>query len=127
MTVTAIGPQGPNYTTTRPAFDSVVSGGTDTWFKNCSQAGARDGTFATADFFNVIVDQLRTAIRLSGVTLDGTNSSMLYLAIQAIATAIFNSLIVTQIAANRGVRITTISGVQTVQSDIGTGLRATLT
>lgn len=81
---TAIGPQGPNYTTTRPPADPQASAGTDTWFKNCSRAGAKDGTYATADFFNVLIAQIRQAIRLSGVLLDNGSDNMLYDAIVSI-------------------------------------------
>lgn len=92
MTATAIGPQSPNYTVTRPALDPVVSGGADTWFANCSAPGAKDGTIVDADWLNTITDQLRTAIRTAGVTLDGTNSSMLWQAMQAAGVPYANSL-----------------------------------
>ena len=81
MTVTAFGPQGPNYTTTRPPHDPKASLGADTWFKNCSAAGAKDGTFATADFFNVTIANLRYLCRTAGVTLDDLDDTMLWQAI----------------------------------------------
>jgi hypothetical protein len=89
---TAFGPQGPNFTTTRPPFDPVASGGVDTWFKNCSAAGMKDGTFATADFFNVSVGNLRYLVRQSGVALDSADDTMVYQSVQAlIAAATLNS------------------------------------
>lgn len=84
-TNTAFGPQGPNYTTTRPAADPKASAGTDTWFKNCSSAGAKDGTFATADFFNVNIGNLRYLVRTAGVLLDDADDTMVYQAIKNIA------------------------------------------
>jgi hypothetical protein len=78
MTSTAFGPQGPNYTTTRPPADPKASAGVDTFFKNCSSAGAKDGTFATADFFNVTLANLRYLVRTSGVTLDDATDTMVY-------------------------------------------------
>ncbi|WP_163470385.1 hypothetical protein, partial [Haemophilus influenzae] len=76
MTGTAFGPQGPNYSTARPPADPKASAGTDTWFKNCSAAGAKDGTFATADFFNVFIGNLRYLVRQAGVTLDDATDTM---------------------------------------------------
>lgn len=81
---TAFGPQGPNYTTTRPAADPQASGGVDTWFQNCSAPGARDGTYATADFFNVFIGNLRYAVSMAGVALNDALDTMLYDAIKAI-------------------------------------------
>lgn len=78
MSYTAFGPQGPNYATSRPAADANNSNGADTWFTNCSAPGATDGTYATADWFNVIIDQLRTLVRMAGVQLDNANSHMVY-------------------------------------------------
>lgn len=86
--VTAIGPQGPNYTTTRPADDADVSGGIDTWAQDCSAAGAFDGTIMTASFFNVIIAQLREAIRGAGITLDNADDTMLWKAIQSIGVTV---------------------------------------
>lgn len=85
MVQTAFGPQGPNYTTTRPAADPQASGGIDTWFKNCSAAGAKDGTFATADFFNVNLGNLRYLVKQSGVALSDADDTMVYQAVQRIA------------------------------------------
>lgn len=81
MTGTAFGPQGPNYSTARPPADPKASAGTDTWFKNCSAAGAKDGTFATADFFNVFIGNLRYLVRQAGVTLDDATDTMVYQAV----------------------------------------------
>lgn len=81
---TAFGPQGPNYTTTRPPRDPKASAGLDTWFKNCSAAGAKDGTFATADFFNVTIGNLRYLCREAGITLDDLDDTMVYQAVLAL-------------------------------------------
>lgn len=102
---TAFGPQGPNYTTTRPARDPEASGGLDSWFKNCSGPGAKDGTFATADFFNVLVGNIRSAVRESGITLDNTDDDMLYKAIKAIADAEIATAVPTAITASHGLKL----------------------
>lgn len=86
MTTTSIGPQGPNYTITRPANDPAASGGVATWAKDCSVPGAKDGTYLTAGFFNIIIAQLRVAIVDAGITLDDSDD-MLYRAMVAIAVA----------------------------------------
>ncbi len=82
---TAFGPQGPNFTTVRPPADPAASAGIDTWFKNCSMAGAKDGTFATAAFFNVIIGNLRYLCRQAGVALSDADDTMVYQAIQMLA------------------------------------------
>lgn len=82
VSTTAFGPQGPNYTTNRPPFDPQASSGIDTWFKNCSAPGAKDGTSMTADFFNVLIGNLRYACRTALGDLDPTDDTMLYRAIQ---------------------------------------------
>lgn len=87
MVTTAFGPQGPNYTTVRTPADPKASAGADTWFKNCSAAGAKDGTFATADFFNVTIANLRYLVRTSGVTLDDATDTMIYEAVLAMILA----------------------------------------
>ena len=81
--MTAIGPQSPNYSMTRPTSDTDVETANDTWFVDCTAAGANDGTVITASFLNIVVAQMREAIRDSGITLDNTNDKMLYQAIQA--------------------------------------------
>lgn len=87
MTGTAFGPQGPNYTTVRPPADPQASGGADTFFKNCSSAGAKDGTFATADFFNVQLANLRYLVRTAAVPLSDADDTMVYQAIEALISA----------------------------------------
>lgn len=116
---TAFGPQGPNYSTTRPTALADASGGLDTWFVDCSAAGLKDGTLIYADFMNVIIANLRTAVSSSGVALSNTNDSMLYQAIQAIATASALS------AVSAGAGIDVAAGV--VALDHGKGTLATLT
>ena len=84
---TAFGPQGPNYATTRPPADPQASQGADTFFKNCSSAGAKDGTFATADFFNVNLANLRYLVRQAGILLNDADDTMVYQAVKAVADA----------------------------------------
>lgn len=91
MTDTAFGPQGPYYTTVRPPADPKASGGADTWFKNCTAAGAKDGTFATADFFNVHIANLRYLVRTAGVVLDDSDDTMLYQAVRAAGRAYYGA------------------------------------
>jgi hypothetical protein len=81
---TAFGPQGPNFSLLRPPADPKVSV-LDTWHINCTSERAKDGTFPTADFFNVIIANLREAVRAAGIPLDDSNDSMLLQAIIALA------------------------------------------
>jgi hypothetical protein len=84
---TAFGPQGPNYSTTRPPADPLASAGVDTFFINCSAAGAKDGTFATADFFNVHLANLRYLVRQAGIALSDADDTMVFQAVKAVADA----------------------------------------
>jgi hypothetical protein len=93
MTGTAFGPQGPNYTITRPPADPQASAGADTFFKNCSAAGAKDGTFATADFFNMNLANLRYLVRQAGIPLNDADDTMVYQAVKAIADAEIAALV----------------------------------
>ena len=93
MTGTAFGPQGPNYAIVRPPADPQASAGADTFFKNCSAAGAKDGTFATADFFNMNLANLRYLVRTAGVTLNDADDTMVYQAVKAIADAEITALV----------------------------------
>lgn len=78
ITSTAFGPQSPNYVTVQPTTDLNVSGVTvDTWFKDCSSVDmvTPDGTILTAGWLNVVLGNLRQAIRDRYVTLtDGDNT-----------------------------------------------------
>jgi len=82
---TSFGPQGLNYSTTRPPTDTNASGGVDTWAANCSAIGATDGTYLDASFFNEIIANLRYTVRTAGVPLNDADT-MLYDAIVAIVT-----------------------------------------
>ncbi|RNJ49349.1 hypothetical protein [Methylocystis hirsuta] len=126
---TAIGPQGPNYTTSRPATSPVASGGIDTWAKDCTAAGAKDGTFLNASFFNIIVAQLRETIRQAGVALDDLDDLMLYKAIQNIADERIAAILGSRLSANRGVRIIpgVAPGYLVIQSNLGLSERPVLT
>src|SRR5258708_3107364 len=91
---TAFGPQGPNYATVRPPADPQASAGIDTFFKNCSVAGAKDGTFATADFFNVSLANLRYLGRTAGITLNDIDDQMVYKAVKKIVDDEIGTLVV---------------------------------
>ena len=104
----AIGPQSPNAVTTRPATDTTAFGTSETWATDCTAAGAADGTVLTASFFNVIIAQLRTAISNGSVTLDDTDDTMLWQAMQAAA--------LSQYSGGAGV---TISATGVVASNLG--------
>lgn len=128
---TAFGPQGPNFSLVRPPGDPDTSGVTDTWFINCSAPGAKDGTYATADFFNVFVGNLRYAVRTAGVPLDDTDDAMLYKAIKAIVDAEIAAFLLDKLIGRRGVRKVVGTGLDLgkffIESDLGTGLRPVLT
>lgn len=85
--MSAFGPYGANYTTTRPANDAEPTT-SDTWFKNCTNASAKDGTVPTASFMNVLVANLRELVRGAGITLDNTNDNMVLQAVQALFNAV---------------------------------------
>jgi hypothetical protein len=121
---TAFGPQGPNYTTTRPPADPQASAGVDTWFKNCSAAGAKDGTFATAAFFNVLVGNLRYLVRTSGVALDDVSDTMVFDAInQMVSNGEHNYAVdvggVNAVAVTLPVTVTSYTAGMTVYVKIG--------
>lgn len=119
---TAIGPQAPFFTTTRPPNDVEVSNGVDTWFKNCSGPNAEDGTAITAGFFNVIIAQLREAIRGGDIVLDNSNDEMLLEAIQAIALDVVQNN-PNAVLARRGLR----NHEGHIEMSIGTGVLQVLT
>ena len=121
---TAFGPQGPNYTTARPDFDPKASGGLDTWFKNCTAAGAKDGTFATADFFNVLVGNLRHLVRTAEVPLDDVLDTMIYDAVKAVVDARIAELWPLMLHADQGIKINEDTGF--IQSTLGDGTRTRL-
>jgi len=112
---TAFGPQSPNYTTSRPARATEVSAGVDTWAKDCSSAGANDGTILNADFFNVIIANLREVVNGAGLTLDNTNDELLYDAILAIINSALAN-VVTKLSADVTLYVNAATG-----SDTNTG------
>jgi hypothetical protein len=77
-----LGPASDNAVTSRPAR-TIVRGPSDTWFKDCTDPDAEDGTTFPADFFNDILAQIRTALSSSGITRDGADD-MLWRAMRAI-------------------------------------------
>lgn len=60
------GPLHPSATTNRPAQDADAFGA-QTWFKDASAPGARDGTLINASFLNHIIGNLRYLVQQSGV------------------------------------------------------------
>ncbi len=125
MPETAFGPQGPNYTTTRPPADPKASAGVDTWFKNCSAAGAKDGTFATADFFNVLIGNLRYLVRTETVPLDDADNTMVWEAVRRMIVRLLDINLWTQLRANKGVKINAAD--KYIQLRLGDGTLPVLT
>jgi hypothetical protein len=123
MTTTAFGPQGPNYSLTRPPADPQASAGADTFFVNCSAAGAKDGTFATAAFFNMNLANLRYLVRTAGIPLNDADDTMVYAAVQAIVAATVANLS-TLLHADMGIKIATTGF---IESTLGDGTRPVLT
>lgn len=74
---TAFGPDGENWTTLRPPHEAPDSGGADTWFKDCTSPSARDGTQLTAANLNMIVGNLREAVRSRNVALEEGDVTLL--------------------------------------------------
>jgi len=71
--------------TERPA-ETRGFGMTDTWFAPCTSPESRDGTQIQAVWLNALLDQIRYALRASGIPLDNADSSMLWQAMQAAMT-----------------------------------------
>lgn len=113
---TAFGPQSPYYTTTRPGTDTAVSGGLDTWFKDCSAPGAKDGTLVTASFLNNMLGNLRYVVRAAGVSLVDGDDTMLF---QAIAAVVADA----GYTAGAGIAITS----NVISDNLGAGIRPVLT
>lgn len=82
MAVDLLGPASDNAVTSRPAR-TISRGSADTWFKDCSDPDANDGTSFPADYFNDTLAQVRTALRSSAIALDG-GDDMLWRAMQSI-------------------------------------------
>jgi hypothetical protein len=66
-----LGPQGANFSLTRPTTKGNSSNGLQTWFKDCSAAGAGDGTILDASFLNALVGQFVHMGSQLGVTPAG--------------------------------------------------------
>lgn len=77
------GPLGPRAATIRPSKDEDTYG-SQTWFQNCSSAGALDGTVPTASWFNHMIGQFVYAAGQAGVTLtnDQLDNTFLWQIIQ---------------------------------------------
>ena len=128
MTVTAFGPQGPNYSTTRPTTDAIASGGADTWFVPCSTAGATDGTYVTASWFNVLIANLRDLVRQAGVTLSDSDDTMVYQAVRSIAASVVaDTTFVGSVTGSNGLTASTSGTTVDVKSTLGLGSRPLLT
>jgi len=78
------GPLSTNATTTRPSV-ATDGFGQQTWFKDATAAGAKDGTIINASWLNHIVGNLRTLCVNSGITLSNSHGSDTYVwdAVQA--------------------------------------------
>jgi hypothetical protein len=76
-----LGPASDNAVTTRPAR-SITRGDSQTWFKNCTDPDAGDGTAFGADFFNDFLAQFLSAFSSAGISLDGADD-MLWRAMNA--------------------------------------------
>jgi hypothetical protein len=82
-----LNPKGPFQTQTRPAHE-VKDPDLDTWYSPCSSPTANDGTFWSAQDANMLLAQLRHAIRGMGVADNPLDDQMLLKAIQAAQTDI---------------------------------------
>lgn len=85
MAVNILGPgasEGIGETTTRPEHVPTEKP-VDTWFQDCSAPDADDGTLVEAQWLNMIMAQIRRAIRGMGVAEDESDDDMLLKAIQA--------------------------------------------
>jgi hypothetical protein len=122
---TAFGPQGPNYATVRPAADPEASAGADTFFVNCSAAGATDGTFMTASFFNVIIANLRYLVRTAGIPLTTADDTMVWQAVKAIADAEIAAILPSLLKGDQGIKYNAGNGF--IESTLGDGTRTLLT
>lgn len=76
------GPASVNSVTARPA-DARVFGGVDTFFKDCTNPDAQDGTQILAAYLNAHLQILRHAVRGMGVTESNVDDDLLLKAIQA--------------------------------------------
>jgi hypothetical protein len=82
------GPLGANASTVRPSATPDAYG-VQTWAKDCSAAGASDGTIIDASWFNTHTGNWVYAAGQVGVTItnDQTNDTYFYQIIQNIAQA----------------------------------------
>lgn len=82
MSVDLLGPaNATNAVTVQPA-DTRTFGATDTFFKDCTGPGSKDGTKVMAAFLNGALQQVRRAIRGMAVTENNADDDMLLKAIQ---------------------------------------------
>lgn len=71
-------------TTVRPTLSPGNAGGDpDTWAQDCTSPTANDGTENRAGLFNMLLAQLRHAIRKSSVTANNTDDDMLTRAVRS--------------------------------------------
>lgn len=82
------GPLGPRAATVRPTADTDTYG-VQTYFQDCSAAGASDGTVPTASWFNHIQGQFTYAAAQAGVTVtndqSATQDDILWKILQSVA------------------------------------------
>ena len=79
--VDILGPASDHSLTVRPARTNA-RGSVATWFGDCSGPEAEDGTLHSADFYNDILAQLRSAVTSSGIVADNADD-MLWRAMQS--------------------------------------------
>lgn len=93
MTGTAFGPQAPNASTSLPlASVNVYGDSVDTWVQDTYVAGRNTGTVLNAQFFNMIIGNLRQAVRDAGISLVDGDMTLLSKAIIAQATSVSESI-----------------------------------
>ncbi|RNJ49351.1 hypothetical protein [Methylocystis hirsuta] len=87
------GPQGAHAANILPGGATKVRyGSQDTWVRDCSAAGANDGTALDAAFFNILIGNLNQVITQSGALPTArTDFLALYKAINQIALNVFDS------------------------------------
>lgn len=92
------GPLGARASAVRPAATPDAYGAIKTWFKNCTAAGAADGTVPDASWFNFIIGQFDYAATQAGVTVpnDQADDTHLWTIIQNAITARFTAGATTQ-------------------------------
>ena len=110
------GPMGPRASTTRPAVSSDPYG-VQTWFKDASAPGAKDGTVIPASWLNTIIGERLHLAQSAGIAVNSNlpNDALLADSVTAIANA--------RVAAGTAAAVI----VARLDAYLGAGWRATLT